>query len=393
MNERDIINQEVKDIKRNYTRTPNVLFESYPDLRPQEKWLFINLVYLCGSKGTRHLSLRYIHDRTGISLGALSGSKDPAKNDLGMIRRLHNAGLIHAEIKKKKQRDGKESDQAQYHITIVDIWQINEIFFAMRSENEHLEDESNEGVQNVNTSVRKMNTNTLERSENERERSENDTNIRLHSKTTDISKTTEEENVVTANADANDTPALSEITHTPPTEEPTHTETPEQPVQEKKPRKRTTRRSRASKFEIPEELRPRVKKVYEHLNAWRQKKTGDPEECFTHDDEGDEAICSLFQGKPPTEKKLEAACDAMWNEPRNIRTGYYAREHMTVKAICNQYKAKSLLLAVNENKKDKPTTAAVTPYSLGGYTYKPEDEQPSLPFTGPFRHNRKKRGA
>lgn len=191
----EAIQQEVKTIRKNYTRTANILFESYPDLRPQEKWLYINLVYLCGAKGTRHLSIRYIHDRTGISLGALSGHKDPEKNDPGMIRRLHNAGLIHAEIKRKTQRDGKESDQPQYHITIVDIWQLNETFFNERcSEDEHSIKEGESSVQNPNSSVQNPNTLRGERSENERERSENDTNIRLHSKTTDSNKITDKNN-------------------------------------------------------------------------------------------------------------------------------------------------------------------------------------------------------
>lgn len=224
--------------------------------------------------------------------------------------------------------------------------------------------------------------------------SNSDTNSRSNSN----NSTVESESVVSDETDTN-TPALSEITHTPPTEEPTQPEeskseeTPEEPAQEKKSRKRTTRRSRASKFEIPEELAPRVKKIYEFLNDWGKKMTGEPVEWFSPNVENNEAICSLFTGKPPTEKTLEQVCNAMWSEPRNPRTGYYAREHMTVKAICNQYKAKSLLLAVNENKKDK-APGVVTPYNLGGYSYKPEDEQqPQLPFAGPFRNNRKKRGA
>jgi uncharacterized coiled-coil protein SlyX len=202
----ETVKQETKDVRKNYTRTANLLFESYPDLRPQEKWLYINLVYLCGAKGTRHLSLRYIHDRTSISLGSLSGSKDIEKNDPGMIRRLHNAGLIHAEIKKKTRKDGKEAEQAQYHITIVDIWQLNEMFFASkRSENEHYIKESNQSVQNPNSSVQEMNALTGERSNSERERSEFDTNIRLHSKTTDSNKITQQENITHSSDDSRDT--------------------------------------------------------------------------------------------------------------------------------------------------------------------------------------------
>lgn len=210
MSDQAVVRQEVKDIRRNYTRNPNILFESYADLRPQEKWLYINLVYLCGSRGTRHLSLRYIHDRTGISLGALSGHKDPAKNDPGMIRRLHNAGLIHAEIKRRVRSNGKESDQPQYHITIVDIWQLNEAFFAAkRSESEHSLKEDESGVQNPNSSVQNPNTSEEECSESERERSENDTNIRLQSKTTNGDKITEQDITDPAIADTHFLSSLS----------------------------------------------------------------------------------------------------------------------------------------------------------------------------------------
>jgi len=189
--------QQIKQEAKYYTRTPNILFESYQDLHPQEKWLFINLAYLCGKEGTRHLSLRYISDRTGISIGALSGSKDPEKNNPGMIRNLHHAGLIHAEIKRRVSRSGKQSDQAQYHITITDIWQLNLDFFSRCSENEQSHDT---GVQKMNATVQNMNTSSKERSENERERSDFDTNIRLQDKTTLSFKTTEQE-VITATSD------------------------------------------------------------------------------------------------------------------------------------------------------------------------------------------------
>lgn len=109
----------------NYTRVPNMLVDGYPDLHPQDKWLFVCLVRLCGKEGTRYLSLRYISDRTGFSRGPLGGSKDKP----GMIQRLHNAGLIHAEIKRRKSPDGNEKNNAQYHITIADTWRLNYDFF------------------------------------------------------------------------------------------------------------------------------------------------------------------------------------------------------------------------------------------------------------------------
>src|SRR5258708_1521408 len=105
----------------NFTRTPNMLIFGYRDtLSPQEKWLYVCLKHLCGKRGTRHLSLRYIAEQTGISVGALSKSK----HSEGMIKHLHDAGLIHAEIKRPGGRGN-----AQYHITITDVWALNQAFF------------------------------------------------------------------------------------------------------------------------------------------------------------------------------------------------------------------------------------------------------------------------
>ncbi len=111
---------------KNFTRTPNMLIFGYQDISPQEKWLYVCLKHMCGKKGTRHLSLRYISEQTGISTGALSVSKNKkGEINLGMIRHLHDAGLIHAEIK----RPGGKGNP-QYHITITDVWALNQLFFS-----------------------------------------------------------------------------------------------------------------------------------------------------------------------------------------------------------------------------------------------------------------------
>jgi hypothetical protein len=122
----DLLDQhEANHAIKNYTRVPNMLVDGYPELHPQDKWLFVCLVRMCGKEGTRYLSLRYIADRTGFSRGPLGGSKDKP----GMIQRLHNAGLIHAEIKRRKSPDGNEKNNAQYHITIADTWRLNYAFY------------------------------------------------------------------------------------------------------------------------------------------------------------------------------------------------------------------------------------------------------------------------
>lgn len=345
---------------------PRIIRTDYKNLTAVQKWLYVCLKDLCGNHGTCYRSLRVLAEETGISTGMLSES----------IPVLHTAGLIHAE-KKKRSTGGKEV----WHITIVDIWIANgKAHPTKRSQNEQTLEEQEENVHTVNNNVHRMNKLTKERSQNEQERSLCETEV-IEDKQEDIKAREDRQEsviVVTANADANDTPALPEKTQETPAEQP----------QEKK---RATRKPRAKKFEIAAELQDRVKMVYEHLDAWRQEITGDPEEHFSHDVESDQSICSLFDGKPPTHKKLKQVCNDLWNEPRNTRSGYWAREHMTIPFICKQYKAKSILLAASDK---KPQEQQPTSYSVGGYTYNPEQEvdAPELKFVGPYR-NRKRKGA
>lgn len=206
----------------------------------------------------------------------------------------------------------------------------------------------------------------------------------------------ESENV---NADAiNIAPAHSSLSEkkieqvTLPTPSAESEQTPEPQVEKKPARKRAPRKTKSKGFDVPEELVERVNKFYEFLNGWAVKKTGLQQTWFAADDESNELICALLTSRTVTQKNIEQVCNALWDEPRNTRTGYYPREHMTVKAIINAYKAKSLMFAANET---KATTPAITqPYSLAGYTYKPEEAATTdLPFAGPLRLRNKKRGA
>lgn len=152
--------QDADEIK-NYTRTPNMLIFGYSELSPQEKWLYVCLKHLCGKRGTRYLSLRFISEQTGISVGALSSSKDKnGKVNEGMVRHLHDAGLIHSEIKKREGRGN-----AQYHITITDVWALNQAFFIernqTRSEFGQDENETSEPVRNSDAPV--QNSDKLDR--------------------------------------------------------------------------------------------------------------------------------------------------------------------------------------------------------------------------------------
>ena len=218
MNTHDILDQREADHAiRNYTRVPNMLVDGYQDLHPQDKWLFVCLVRLCGKEGTRYLSLRFIAKKTGFSPSVLSDNKKNGK--LGMIGRLHNSGLIHAEIKRRLDSDGEEEKQAQYHITITNTWALNYEYY--NPGNCSISEQSNnESVLNQNATV--LNQNALDEkcseserncSKSERECSDSSTIVRLQSNTTD--KITEESKI-TCKSNVESASADIDVTHTPP---------------------------------------------------------------------------------------------------------------------------------------------------------------------------------
>jgi hypothetical protein len=126
------IEQEKRDneqYSRNFTRIPNILFIAYPDLSKLEKYLYGDLRRIYWDMKPRFVSLRELSILTDYSIGALSK----------MIPHLHDAGLIHAEIRRARGKDGKEKGNPKYQITIVDIWEINRMFFSCSpSEQERL---------------------------------------------------------------------------------------------------------------------------------------------------------------------------------------------------------------------------------------------------------------
>ncbi len=135
---------------------PRIVRTGYKQLSHTQKWVYVCLKDLCGDTGTCYRSLRVLATETDVSIGLLSLS----------IRALHQAGLIHAE-KRKRGDFGKEV----WHITIVDIWQTNAQVHPTRqtpgpefvqnmndvpevcSESE----QSSEFVQNLNNVVQNMN--------------------------------------------------------------------------------------------------------------------------------------------------------------------------------------------------------------------------------------------
>lgn len=189
-----------------YAMTPRIVRTKYKELSHTEKWLYTCLRDLCGRKGTCFRTLRSLKEETDISIASLSA----------MIPRLHAAGLIHAE-KKRRSASGKEI----WHISIVDIWQMNKDYCS-ENEQSNGEDVQNlnndpEIVHSVNNDVQNLNKTPEDCSENERDCS-NFRNRRRYPKNKDTEIYNEEEGTYSGQhreqsqpcADAQPAPASSQ---------------------------------------------------------------------------------------------------------------------------------------------------------------------------------------
>jgi hypothetical protein len=124
--------QDNENYSKNFTRVPNILFVSYKYLSKEEKFLYCTLRQVYWDMKPRFVSTRELSDLTGYSRGALAN----------MLPRLHDCGLVHAEIRREKGKDGKDKGNAKYHITIPDIWELNRQFFASSEEQQAAMDPS-----------------------------------------------------------------------------------------------------------------------------------------------------------------------------------------------------------------------------------------------------------
>src|SRR6266702_539400 len=119
-----------------YACTPRIVRTQYKHLSHTEKRLNVCLKDLCGDRGMCYRTLKVLSEETDLSTGNLSTR----------IRNLHDAGLIHAE---KKRRSNNPTGKEVWHITIVDIWQAN-VEYCSKNER------SQEDVQTMNHNVQKM---------------------------------------------------------------------------------------------------------------------------------------------------------------------------------------------------------------------------------------------
>ncbi len=135
-----------------YGSVPRIVRTGYKMLTPIQKWLYTCLKDLCGDHCTCYRTLRTLSLETDLSIGTLSES----------IPALHEAGLIHAE-KKKRSTGGKEV----WHITIVDIWVLNGKMYPSKKRSPR--EQTPENVQQMNKNVHVANKNGAECSAGERE--------------------------------------------------------------------------------------------------------------------------------------------------------------------------------------------------------------------------------
>lgn len=133
-----------------YARMPRIIRKKYPQVSKLNKLLYMYLRDICGESGVCFRSIRSLAKETDFSIGYIS------KN----IPVLQQAGLIHAELKKRSSGKGWEV----YHISIVDIWDLNAKFLEEekcsrdehfedinRSHEEQIEEEDSKTVHSMNT--------------------------------------------------------------------------------------------------------------------------------------------------------------------------------------------------------------------------------------------------
>ena len=170
-----------------YSMTPRIVRTQYKQLSHTEKWLYVCLKDLCGDRGMCYRSLRALSQETDLSTGNLSTG----------IRKLHDAGLIHAE---KKRRNNNPTQKEVWHISIVDIWQSNVEYCSK------YEQPTQDNVQDLNNNVQNMNEPEPERSENEQKRSNFD-DRRINNKNNNTEERTIEEDMSLSSE--SDAPAAS----------------------------------------------------------------------------------------------------------------------------------------------------------------------------------------
>lgn len=109
---------------KNFSSIPNMLFASFKHLTREEKYLYCNLKCIYWDNKAHAVTLRELSELVDYSTGALKQ----------MLDRLRICGLAQTEIKREKDKSGQEVGNPKYHITILDIWELNKLYFSSTPE-------------------------------------------------------------------------------------------------------------------------------------------------------------------------------------------------------------------------------------------------------------------
>lgn len=460
--------QDNENYSKNFTRTPNIVFASYKHLSKEEKYLYIELRFIYWDTKPRYVSLRELNEMTAFSIGALSK----------MLPRLHTCGLIHAEIRREKAKNGKEKGNPKYHITILDIWELNRQYFSCSPNEQDAMDPSQKLVHEMTQACSPNDTSSFTKSDKTVHEKEQGRAQSERAKK-DIKTLSKKEVKTTTDADASQQSQSSSLL-----ENLSSLSEQEQSLSRKlrsqdqpiylawRPTQRDVYVNWVYSYDkpMPLNITPRV---IEDVDAWEDlqptaemfrsirtfalkqeenlpadKKYYTSNRGFKFWDARTEYLnwqscveaSEMKKGKSATtvqviseeEKEAMAFIPGFVLEPIHATNKELGEDKLhagfNLEAVERWYKSapvkmdkKTYLTTVETlmsearlrypgeklqsldaqnyfmdglDAKIREYTAprVVASYSLGGYTYKPEEDQPELPFVGPFR-NRKKRGA
>ena len=117
--------------------------------------------------------------------------------------------------------------------------------------------------------------------------------------------------------------------------------------------------SKGKGAKVTPDQKARMGKVMDYVDSLLQEVTGDPDEGYSRATKvGQDALYTLLFGRKHSERRVtqervRKVFLAMWNEPRNTRTGYYLRENMSYNKICEEYEKRIHSLIAEENGKGK----------------------------------------
>ncbi len=153
-------------------------------------------------------------------------------------------------------------------------------------------------------------------------------------------------------------PQASEQSYSQPTTN-TEGESPDSSGANTPPSEKPARPARQRKPKVVEDptTQERVEKVLVYFDVLLQEVTGSSGATYGHTKVDAKIVKETLLPCNPTDKRLRKIYLALWNSPRDQRTGFKWSENMSVKAICGQYQSKSIAIMADEQKElDKQKT-------------------------------------